>query len=223
MHQTSTKIYAYKISLAHVFTSFTSVRLPNWSRSRSVQKWNPMKRCHDRTLHTALHKKPLEMRATCCWWWCGGGLGFGWGVKERGNVEGIQKYSFIVSRPQDEALCWAGQRGCGPGVCTLLQPEPHQSSGACVIWSGPLGREEASLVDPPEPPLKLATGMGGQWCKAAPGNKQLWLWQANGKRLVGPSSRTPPGWQQRVIARLWFSALVCVLSAEVRWRWCNGF
>lgn len=31
------------------------------------------------------------------------GVGGG-GVKERGNVEGIQKYSFIVSRPQDEAL-----------------------------------------------------------------------------------------------------------------------
>lgn len=42
-------------------------------------------------------------------------MGGGGGVKERGNVEGIQKYSFIVSRPQDEALRLAGPCGCGPG------------------------------------------------------------------------------------------------------------
>lgn len=144
-----------------------------------------MKRCHDRTLHTTLHKKPMEMRATCC---C-------WGGKERGNVEGIQKYSFIVSRPQDEALRWA-ELPCvvvGRGLYALYL-KPHQSSGPCVMWSG-LGRKEGSLMDSPEPPLKRTAGMGGQWCKAVPGNKQLWLrvW-----RLLHGGRPLPPWWQQCV-------------------------
>lgn len=125
------------------------------------------------------------MRATCCWWWwwCGG-----WGGK-RARECGRHSKIFFHSEPtagRGPALSWPMR--LRPGVCTLLQPEPHQSGGACVMWSGPLGREEASLVDPPEPPLKLAAGMGGQWCKAAPGNKQLWLRQANGERSAGPSS-----------------------------------
>lgn len=94
------------------------------------------------------------------------------GDVEQGNVEGAQKYSFIVRRPQDEACAVLVGAVVGRGLYALYL-KPHQKPWPCVMWYG--WAKEGSLLDSEEPPLRYIAGMGGRWCKLAFGNKQLWL------------------------------------------------
>lgn len=105
------------------------------------------------------------MRAACGWLTAMGGIWLG-------NVQGIQKYSFIVQRPQDGACTELVRAVVGRGLYAVYL-KPHQSPGPCVMWSG--RTEEGSPVDLGEPPLRCSAGTGGQWCNTALGNKQLWL------------------------------------------------
>lgn len=116
--------------------------------------------CHSLTLHTTLHKKSP-------WKWEQHA-----GEVEQGNVEGIQKYSFIARWPQNEVCAVLVGVVVGRGLYALCL-KPHQKPWPCVMWYG--WAKEGSLLDSEEPPLRYSAGMGGRWCKLAFGNKQLWL------------------------------------------------
>ena len=82
-------------------------------------------------------------------------------------------------------LRWAGPCGCGPGFVRSLYLKPHQSPEPGVMWSG-RAEEGSPPLESGEPLRRCSTGTGGQWCKAALANKQLWtvLCHHDGSRYV---------------------------------------
>lgn len=108
------------------------------------------------------------------------------------------------------------------GVCTLCL-KPHHSPEPCVMWSG--SAKEGSPLDSEEPPLRCSAGKGGQWCKAALGNKQLWLrvwWLLN--RLFSATMMACVSGALAFVSPLlilesvFLSSLIYLLA----WRCCSG-
>lgn len=128
---TTRKNHSYTHLLATVFANRCD-SYQNTPEPLCVQKWNPMKRCHDRTLHATLHKKPMEMRATCCCW---GG--------QRARECGRHSKIFLHSEQtagRGSALSWAGLCGCGPGFVRSLSEATSEQRALCnVICTGQKG------------------------------------------------------------------------------------